>query len=97
LARDGPKVVAGSNKLIEVVHPKKIVDDKTLRAALQKKGSEFASKLFDKAAEQGAKHAFDIPMVGLATALGGPPAGAAAGAVAASGAIKAFGDTLFDK
>lgn len=81
-----------ADRVIQVLKDRKLVDDKTLREALEKKGTELASKLFDKATEQGAKHAFDSLMVGLATAVGGPAAGAAA---ASGAAIKAFGDSLF--
>jgi hypothetical protein len=48
------------------------VDDKTLCAALEKRGTDLASKLFDKVTEKGAEMAFDALMVGLATAIGGP-------------------------
>jgi hypothetical protein len=80
--------VSQASRVIQVLKDRKLVDDKTLRDALKKKGAALASKLFDKAAEQGAKHAFDALMIGLATVVGGPAA--AGGAV-----IKAFGDALF--
>lgn len=78
-----------ANRVIGLLKDKKLVDDKTLRTALEKRGSDLASKLFDKATEKGAEKAFDVMMVGLATAIGGPVAGGAA-------AVKAFGDSLFD-
>jgi hypothetical protein len=85
---------AQAGRVIERLKDKRLVDDKALRAALEKRGSDLASKLFDKATEKGAQKAFDTLMVGLATAAGGPAAGgAAAGGVAA---LRAFGDTLFD-
>ncbi len=78
-----------ADRVIALLKGRKLVDDKTLRAALEKRGSDLASKLFDKAAEKGAQTAFDALMVGLATAAGGPAAGGVA-------AVKAFGDALFD-
>jgi hypothetical protein len=78
-----------ADRVIGLLKDKRLVDDKTLRAALEKRGSDLASRLFDKASEKGAQKAFDALMVGLATAAGGPVAGGAA-------ALKAFGDTLFD-
>lgn len=73
--------------MIANLKEKKIVDQKTLRDVLEKRGTDLAPKLFDKATEQGAQKAFDVLMVGLAAAVGGPAAGGAA-------AIKAFGDSL---
>ncbi len=77
-----------ADRVIALLKDKRLVDDKTLRAALEKRGTDLASKLFDKATEKGAEKAFDALMVGLATAAGGPAAGGVA-------AIKAFGDALF--
>ena len=77
-----------ADRVIANLKDKKIVDQKTLRDALEKQGTDLATKLFDKATEQGAEKAFDVLMVGLATAVGGPAAGGAA-------AIKAFGDSHF--
>jgi hypothetical protein len=81
-----------ANRVVELLKDQKLVDDKTLRAALEKKGSDLASKLFDTATEKGAEKALSTLMVGLATALGGPAAG---GAVAVGAvAIQALGETL---
>jgi hypothetical protein len=80
---------AQADRVIAVLKDRKLVDDKTLRAALEKRGADLASKLFDKATEKGAQKAFDALMIGLATAVGGPAVGGAA-------AIKAFGDALFE-
>jgi hypothetical protein len=77
-----------AERVVALLKDKRLVDNKTLRDALEKRGSDLASKLFDKATEKGAEKAFDVMMIGLATAIGGPVAGGAA-------AIKAFGDTLF--
>lgn len=84
-------LISGSqaDRVIALLKDKRLVDDKTLRAALEKRGTDLASKLFDKATEKGAQKAFDVLMVGLATAVGGPVAGGAA-------AVRAFGDALFD-
>lgn len=84
-------LISGSqaDRVIALLKDKRLVDDKTLRAALEKRGTDLASKLFDKATEKGAQKAFDVLMIGLATAVGGPVAGGAA-------AVKAFGDALFD-
>jgi hypothetical protein len=78
-----------AERVIALLKRKDLVDDKTLRKALEKRGSDLASKLVDKATEKGAEQAFGVLMVGLATAVGGPAAG---GVVA----IKAFGDSLFE-
>ena len=77
-----------ADRVIANLKQKKLVDQKTLREALEKQGTELATRLFDKAAEHGAQKAFDVLMVGLAAAIGGPAAGGAA-------AIKAFADSLF--
>jgi hypothetical protein len=76
-----------ANRVVETLKSKKIVDDKTLRAALEKQGNDLASKLFDKAKDKAAEKAFDVLIIGLAAAAGGP---VAAGAVA----IKAFSDLI---
>ena len=78
-----------AGRVIAVLKDRKLMDDRALRAALEKRGTDLASKLFDKATEKGAATAFDALMVGLAAATGGPVAGGAA-------AMKAFGDALFD-
>lgn len=85
---------AQASRVIDVLKDKRIVDDSTLRATLEKRGSDLASKLFDKATEKGAQKAFDALMIGLATVTGGPVAG---GAVAVGiAATRAFGDALFE-
>ena len=81
-----------AERLIAVLKDRKLMDDKSVRATVEKKGTELASKLFDKAANKGSQKAFDALMVGLATALGGPAGGAAA---AGALAIKGLGDELF--
>ena len=80
-----------AGKVIALLNSKKLLNDKDLRAALEKRGGELASRLFDKAAEKGAQKGFDALMVGLAAAVGGP---AGAGAVAGAVAIKDLGDSL---
>jgi len=76
-----------AKRVVQLLKDKKLVDDKTLRAALEKKGNDLASKFIEKAIEKGAEKGLDALMVGLAAALGGP-----VGAGAAS--IKVFADLL---
>lgn len=82
-----------AKRVTDRLKSKKLVDDATLRSALEKKGSEFATKLFDKATEAAAKHGLSAVMVGLAGLAGGPIAG---GAAASAAVVKAFSDALTD-
>lgn len=85
---------AQARRVIDLLKDKRLVDEKALRAALEKRGSDLASKLFDKATEKGAQKTFDALMIGLATVTGGPVAGGAvAGGIAAT---RTFGNALFE-
>ena len=67
-----------AKRVVELLKDKKLVDDKTLRAAIEKKGTDLAKKLVDKATDKAAEEGFGALMGGLGLVLGGP-AGAVAG------------------
>ena len=47
-----------AKRVIGLLKDKKLVDDKTLRAAIEKKGTDLAKKFVEKAAEKGAQEGF---------------------------------------
>lgn len=80
---------AQADRVIALFKDKRLVDDKTLRAALEKRGTDLASKLFDKATEKGAQRPSTCSWSARLPRSAAPSAGGAA-------AVKAFGDALFD-
>ena len=72
-----------ADRVVGLLKDKKLLDEKTLKTALGKKGGELATKFIEQVSDAAAKKGFDALVVGLGAALGGPAgAGAAAGAVA---------------
>ena len=72
-----------ADRVVGLLKDRKLLDEKTLKTALGKKGGELATKFIEQVSDAAAKKGFDALVVGLGAALGGPAgAGAAAGAVA---------------
>jgi len=67
-----------AKRVVELLKDKKLVDDKTLRAAIEQKGTDLAKKMVDKAADKAAEEGLGALLGGLGFALGGP-AGAVTG------------------